>query len=140
MPNRKYTKEDCAKLKKVYMNKIAPEYGIKNAAKIKKDDLCNQIVNALSKHKTPSVDKKIPTSPKSPKRKQFTKEDFNVLDEKVISLVANLPTLQISLDGSSVSNQIQKVRAIPYYTWCNRGSNAMQIWLPTSFKDIKVNY
>lgn len=75
-----------------------------------------------------------------PNQLQFTKEDFNVLDEKVISLVANLPTLQISLDGSSVSNQIQKVRAIPYYTWCNRGSNAMQIWLPTSFKDVKVNY
>jgi len=75
-----------------------------------------------------------------PNQLKFTKEDFSVLDEKVISLVANLPTLQISLDGSSVSNQIQKVRAIPYYTWCNRGSNAMQIWLPISFKDVKVNY
>ena len=75
-----------------------------------------------------------------PNQQQFTKEEFSILDEKVISLVANLPTLQISLDGSSVSNQIQKVRAIPYYAWCNRGSNAMQIWLPTSFKDVKVNY
>ena len=75
-----------------------------------------------------------------PNQLQFTKEEFSILDEKVISLVANLPTLQISLDGSSVSNQIQKVRAIPYYAWCNRGSNAMQIWLPTNFKDVKVNY
>jgi DUF1680 family protein len=75
-----------------------------------------------------------------PSQLNFTKEDYSVLDEKVVSLVANLPTLQIGMGGTSVKNEMQKVRAIPYYTWCNRGSNEMQVWIPTSFKDVKVNY
>ena len=76
----------------------------------------------------------------SPNTATFTTEAFTVLDEKVISLVANLPSIQIEDNGYSAKTIIQKVRAIPYYTWCNRGSNAMQIWLPTSFKEVKVNY
>lgn len=75
-----------------------------------------------------------------PSNLNFIKEEFSVLDEKVVSLVANLPAIQINMNGTSVTNEIQKIRAIPYYTWCNRGSNAMQVWIPTSFKDIKVNY
>ena len=76
----------------------------------------------------------------SPNNATFTTEDFTVLDEKVVSLVANLPSIQIEDNGASAKTINQKVRAIPYYTWCNRGSNAMQVWLPTSFKDVKVNY
>ncbi len=71
---------------------------------------------------------------------EFKTEDFNVLDEKVISIVANMPVLKISDDGLGATTSKQKVRAIPYYTWCNRGSNQMQVWLPLTFKDIKVNY
>jgi DUF1680 family protein len=70
----------------------------------------------------------------------FNTENFSVLDEKVVSLVADLSVLNISEDGSNASTAKQKVRAIPYYTWCNRGSNQMQVWLPLSFKDIKINY
>ena len=70
----------------------------------------------------------------------FTTENFNILSEKIVSLVSNLPVLQISEDGLSVKTSNQKIRAIPYYTWCNRGSNQMQVWLPISFKDIKINY
>ena len=64
----------------------------------------------------------------------FTTENYAVLDEKVISLTANVPTIQINEDGSSVQTTLQQIRAIPYYTWCNRGSNSMQVWLPTNFK------
>ena len=71
---------------------------------------------------------------------EFKTEDFNVLDEKVVSIVANMPVLKISDDGLGATTSKQKVRAIPYYTWCNRGSNQMQVWLPLTFKDIKVNY
>ena len=76
----------------------------------------------------------------SPSTAKFDIENFNVLDEKVISLVSTLPVLQIGADGQSVKSVNQKVRAIPYYTWCNRGSNPMQVWLPNAYKDIKINY
>ena len=76
----------------------------------------------------------------APTQSVFTAENFSVLDEKVVSLVANLPVIQINNDGLSAETIIKKVRAIPYYTWCNRGSNAMQVWLPTSLKNEKINY
>ena len=52
----------------------------------------------------------------------------------------NAPSLQVSADGQSVKTETTKVTAIPYYAWCNRGQNAMQIWLPKKIKDVKVNY
>ena len=69
----------------------------------------------------------------------FTTENFKVKDENVIALVSNLPAVNVSADGNSVTTGLQQVKAIPYYTWCNRGSNPMQVWLPTKFKDVKIN-
>jgi DUF1680 family protein len=76
----------------------------------------------------------------APTKSAFETENFSVLDEKVVSLIADLPVLTIASDGLSAKTSNQKVRAIPYYTWCNRGSNPMQIWLPVSLKDVKINY
>jgi DUF1680 family protein len=76
----------------------------------------------------------------APTKSTFETENFSVLDEKVVSLIADLPVLAIASDGLSAKTSNQKVRAIPYYTWCNRGSNPMQIWLPVSLKDVKINY
>lgn len=70
---------------------------------------------------------------------EYNAEDFKVLDEPVVSLVANLPCIQIGNDGYTVQSIMQKVRAIPYYAWSNRGNNTMQVWLPNSIKDIKIN-
>lgn len=69
----------------------------------------------------------------------FKTADLNIKNEKVISLIANLPVLNINAAGNSVTTTSQPVTAIPYYTWCNRGSNAMQVWLPTKIKDVKIN-
>ena len=69
----------------------------------------------------------------------FTTENFTIKDENIIALVSNLPTVNVSTDGASVSTGLQQVKAIPYYTWCNRGSNPMQVWLPTKIKDVKIN-
>ena len=41
-----------------------------------------------------------------PSQLNFAKEDFTVLNEKVVSLVANLPTIQIDLSGTSVKNEM----------------------------------
>lgn len=76
----------------------------------------------------------------SPKEAVYATETMEIVNENVVSLVSNLPVLKISEDGSSAKMATQKVRAIPYYSWCNRGSNPMQVWLPISLSDIKINY
>lgn len=43
---------------------------------------------------------------------------------------------QVSADGQTLTSVPKKVTAIPYYTWCNRGADAMQIWLPQSFAQL----
>lgn len=70
----------------------------------------------------------------------FDTEKFAVLDEQVVSIVGELPVIETGNEGTSITTQKRKVRAIPYYTWCNRGSNPMQVWLPTAMRDIKINY
>ncbi|MEY3946768.1 MAG: hypothetical protein RJB03_1474 [Bacteroidota bacterium] len=76
----------------------------------------------------------------APVNTPFQTEKFSVLDEPVVSIVGELPVIETGEDRMSINTQKTKVRAIPYYTWCNRGSNAMQVWLPTTIKDIKINY
>ncbi len=70
----------------------------------------------------------------------FTTENFSVLDEKVVSLIAKVPVVQINDNGLSIQTTMQQIRAIPYYTWCNRGSDAMQVWIPISFNKEKINF
>ncbi len=65
---------------------------------------------------------------------------YQVLDEKVIALRTTVPVFTLGADSLSIHTKEQPVTAIPYYTWCNRGSNAMQVWLPVKIKDIKLNY
>ena len=76
----------------------------------------------------------------SPKDAVYTTENMGIVNENVVSLVSYLPVLKISDDGLSANTNSIKVRAIPYYSWCNRGSNPMQVWLPISLSDIKINY
>ena len=46
----------------------------------------------------------------------------------------------VAPDGKSVRTEKQPITAIPYYAWNNRGASPMQVWLPTSISDIKLNY
>jgi DUF1680 family protein len=75
-----------------------------------------------------------------PNNAPIVEKPMQVLTEKVIGLTASLPSLQINADGTNVQTVIKEVVAIPYYTWCNRGSNQMQVWFPTAIKDVKLNY
>ena len=43
------------------------------------------------------------------------------------------------IDGQSIQILDKPVKAIPYFAWCNRGADEMQVWLPTSFKEVMVN-
>ncbi|MBP6025127.1 glycoside hydrolase family 127 protein [Ferruginibacter sp.] len=74
-----------------------------------------------------------------PANADFKVENFKVKDESVIALVSNLPVVNVNADGTALTTGLHQVKAIPYYTWCNRGSNPMQVWLPVKIKDIKIN-
>jgi len=45
----------------------------------------------------------------------------------------------VSGDGQTLSSIPTTITAIPYYAWCNRGGDAMQIWLPQSFAQLLPN-
>jgi uncharacterized protein len=59
--------------------------------------------------------------------------------EKVVTIEGTVPSVAVSADGNSVQTEKKKMVAIPYYVWCNRGQNQMQVWLPVSIKDVKLN-
>ncbi len=75
-----------------------------------------------------------------PENTPVTTGNENILTESVVTLQAMVPVIDISQDGLNIQTTKKSITAIPYYTWCNRGSNPMQVWLPTSIKDIKLNY
>jgi DUF1680 family protein len=70
----------------------------------------------------------------------IVEKPYSVVDEKVVALTANVPILTIGTDGLSAQTIVRQITAIPYYSWCNRGSNQMQVWLPTKITDVKTNY
>jgi DUF1680 family protein len=58
----------------------------------------------------------------------------------LVTLSAEVPAVQVDANGLSVSTIMQRITAIPYYAWCNRGADPMQVWLPRKIKDIKLNF
>jgi DUF1680 family protein len=42
-------------------------------------------------------------------------------------------------EGAEVKKITRQVTAIPYFAWNNRGSNEMQVWLPTKIKELRIN-
>jgi DUF1680 family protein len=66
--------------------------------------------------------------------------DYKIMDEHVKALTTEVPVVLVAEDGLSIRTEKRKIIAIPYYTWANRGKNEMQVWLPTTIKDVKINY
>ena len=58
----------------------------------------------------------------------------------VVSVQATVPVIRISSDGLSLTTAMQEVTAIPYFVWCNRGADAMQVWLPRKIENVKLNF
>jgi DUF1680 family protein len=56
-----------------------------------------------------------------------------------MTISMKVPAIAVSSDGSQVQTKEKRITAIPYYAWANRGKNEMQVWLPTSFQNIKIN-
>jgi DUF1680 family protein len=42
-------------------------------------------------------------------------------------------------DGKSIDMVSRDIKAIPYFSWNNRGASEMQVWLPTAIQAIKLN-
>ena len=61
------------------------------------------------------------------------------LTEKIVALDIDGKSVNPSADGAGVETVNKKVRAIPYYSWCNRGGSQMQVWLPFRIETIIVN-
>ncbi len=75
-----------------------------------------------------------------PPNTKFETIDYKIMDEQVKALTAEVPVVVVAEDGLSIRTEKRKIIAIPYYTWANRGKNEMQVWLPTTIKDVKINY
>jgi len=58
----------------------------------------------------------------------------------VIVITAELPVLMVGPDKQSINTQTRIVKAIPYYSWCNRGPDDMQVWIPRNISDVKINF
>ncbi len=75
-----------------------------------------------------------------PGNTHFTTTAYKILDEPVIAIQAELASAVANKSGDGIEIQKRKVTAIPYYCWANRGANAMQVWLPTKIREVKINY
>ncbi len=75
-----------------------------------------------------------------PEKTTFTTTFKPDLLDGITTIQFESPAVEVAADGTSVATTKKTVTAIPYYSWCNRGQNAMQIWLPRKIKDIKINY
>jgi len=66
---------------------------------------------------------------------QLTTVPLTVLNEPVIGLTGEVIAASASADKMSVVTGKRTITAIPYYAWCNRGSNQMQVWIPMVFPE-----
>lgn len=74
-----------------------------------------------------------------PKSSLFTVVKQTVLSEPVMSIQTDATVLTVSANGEEVKTEKKKITAVPYYTWNNRGSGQMLVWLPQRILDVKVN-
>jgi DUF1680 family protein len=56
----------------------------------------------------------------------------------IVTIRFNAPAVRI-VSADRVETTIDEIIAIPYFLWCNRGPNPMQVWLPRAFETIRIN-
>ncbi len=64
---------------------------------------------------------------------------YHIISEPVIALQTITDLSQPSKDGSHTNMIKKKITAIPYYTWANRGANAMRVWIPEKIISVALN-
>lgn len=69
----------------------------------------------------------------------FNPYHYKVINENVMALEAEVRLAVPADHGRQIFFQNKKIVAIPYYTWANRGANAMQVWLPEKIRTVSLN-
>jgi DUF1680 family protein len=64
---------------------------------------------------------------------------YHILNEPVIALQGNLELSVPADGGEGIKIREEKITAIPYYTWANRGANSMRVWLPEKITSVALN-
>lgn len=56
----------------------------------------------------------------------------------VQTISGKLPVVVAGDDGMEIKTELKTVKAIPYYSWANRGQGEMQVWIPRKVSRIKL--
>jgi DUF1680 family protein len=56
----------------------------------------------------------------------------------IVSIETEAAVAQVSSDGHTISTVSKQVKAIPYYTWANRGEGEMQVWIPRKASSVII--
>lgn len=52
---------------------------------------------------------------------------------------SQVPVIKINSNATSVETKIQEFKAIPYFSWANRGEGEMRVWLPKKISHIIID-
>lgn len=69
----------------------------------------------------------------------FTTQPQQIVDERTVAIRAAVSVIEPAADGKTVRLVPRTVTAIPYYTWANRGSSPMQVWLPSRIRAVTIS-
>jgi uncharacterized protein len=72
-----------------------------------------------------------------PETAKFSEKNSTVGTETVVALQTQALFYEPAPDGKSIKTVLKPLIAIPYYTWCNRGNQGMQVWLPQKIKGLR---
>ena len=56
----------------------------------------------------------------------------------IVILEAEGPVAAVSPDGLNIKTEMRQLKAIPYYSWSNRGKGQMQVWVPRTIADVQL--
>jgi hypothetical protein len=73
-----------------------------------------------------------------PVNSSFTYKNEPGLLNGVILLEASLPVVNIDESKNEINTAQQNVKLIPYFSWANRGKSEMNVWFPSSVKDVEL--
>ncbi|MBM3177123.1 MAG: glycoside hydrolase family 127 protein [Bacteroidetes bacterium] len=57
----------------------------------------------------------------------------------VQTISADVPVVVPTADGNGVVTEVRKMKAIPYYSWANRGQGEMQVWIPRKISGVRLS-
>ena len=67
-----------------------------------------------------------------PEATAFAETSVEILGHKMVALKAQAQSATVDLPGGAVSTLPQVATLIPYFAWCHRGAEEMQVWFPTA--------